>query len=189
MKVRCKGLLGNTLVALGIVLITAHLHVLPLALVHELLQDGIVVLSDSLGRHLDGAATTGLLNPGGDVLDGSLQHLDTLVLVQRLVGQDVERRSNQLDLDLVLRGVVGLSGAESILDSVDSLVAEAGNLDIGTDLGGVRSELFADILLQLLLHGLAGEFDLVPDIGVTERYQPRLVGPSSPRSGKIAART
>lgn len=176
MKVRGTGLLGNTLVALGIVLVTADLHVLPLALVHKLLEDSIVVLGDSLGRHLDGTATAGLLDLGGDVLDSSLQHLNTLVLVQRLVGQDVERRSNQFDLDLVLRGVVGLGGTESILDGVDSLVAEASHLDIGTDLGRVGSELLADVLLQLLLHGLARELDLVPDVGVTERYQPWLVG-------------
>jgi hypothetical protein len=176
MKVDCIGLLGNTLVALGIVLVTADLHVLPLALVHELLENGIIVLGDGLGRHLDGAVTTGLLDIGGDVLNSSLQHLDTLVLVQRLVGQDVKRRSNQLDLDLVLGGVVGLGGAESLLDGVDTLVAEAGDLDIGTDLGRVRGELLADVLLQLLLDGLAGELDLVPDVGVAVRYRPWLVG-------------
>jgi hypothetical protein len=31
----------------------------------------------------------------------------------------------------------------------------------------VGGELLADVLLQLLLHGLAGELDLVPDVGVT----------------------
>lgn len=177
MEVSCRSLLGNTLIALGIILITADLHVLPLTLVHELLENGIIVLGDGLGRHLDGAVTTGLLDLGGDVLDGNLKHLDTLVLVQRLVGEDVEGRSDQLDLDLVLGGVVGLGGAESLLDGVDTLVAEAGNLDIGTDLGRVGSELLADVLLQLLLHGLAGELDLVPDVGVTERY-PAMVSTS-----------
>jgi hypothetical protein len=34
----------------------------------------------------------------------------------------------------------------------------------------VRGELLADVLLQLLLDGLAGELDLVPDVGVTVRF-------------------
>jgi hypothetical protein len=38
----------------------------------------------------------------------------------------------------------------------------------------VRGELLADVLLQLLLDGLAGELDLVPDVGVTVRYRPWL---------------
>jgi hypothetical protein len=84
-----------------------------------------------------------------------------------LTGQDVQGRSNQLDLDLVLGGVVGLGGTEGILDGIDSVVTEAGNLDIGTDLGGVGSELAADVLLELLLDGLAGERDIVPDGGVS----------------------
>jgi hypothetical protein len=85
-----------------------------------------------------------------------------------LTGQDVEGRSDQLDLDLVLGGVVGLSGTEGIFDCIDSVITKAGNLDIGTDLGGVRGELAADVLLDLLLDGFAGERDIFPDRGVSK---------------------
>jgi hypothetical protein len=85
-----------------------------------------------------------------------------------LTGQDIEGRGDQLDLDLVFGGVVGLGGTEGILDGIDSVVTEAGNLDIGTDLGGVGGELAADVLLELLLDGFAGERDIFPDGGVSK---------------------
>lgn len=124
------------------------------------------MLSDGLGCHLHSAVSTVLLDALCDSLNGLLESLDTGSLVQTLAGKNIERGSHELDLDLVLGGVLFLSGAESILDGVDSIVAEAGNLDIGTDLGGVGSELAADVLLNLALDGVAGECDLVPDGGV-----------------------
>lgn len=148
------------------VLISADLGVLTLALLHELLQDRIIVLSDSLGCHLHGAATAGRLDTLFDFHDGLLKQLNTEGLIETLTGQDVERGSHQSDLDLVLGGVVGLSGTEGILDGVDSIVTEACDLDIGTDLGGVGGQLAVDVLLQLILDGFAGEGDLIPDRGV-----------------------
>lgn len=124
------------------------------------------MLSDGLGCHLHGAATAIRLDTLFDFHNGLLKQLDTEGLVETLAGQDVERRSHQSDLDLVLRGVVGLSGTEGILDGIDSIVTEAGNLDIGTDLGGVGGQLAVDVLLQLTLDGIAREGDLVPDVGV-----------------------
>lgn len=149
------------------VLVTADLLVLPLSLLHELLENGVVVLSDGLGRHLNDAVTIGLLNVGGDSLNTGFQHLNTKVLVQTLAGQNIQGRSHQLDLDLVVGGVLDLRGAQCFFDSVDSFVAEAGDLDVRTDLGGVGGELLADVLLQLLLDSFAGEFGLVPDFRVT----------------------
>ena len=160
-------LLRNSLIAVRLALVTADLHVLPLTLVHKFLENGIVVLGDSLGRHLDTAVTTGLLDLGSNLLDRDLQHLNALVLVQALVGQDVEGRSHQLDLNLVLGSVVGFGSTQSFLHGVDSIVTEAGNLDIGTNLSRMGSELLADVLLQLLLDGGAGELDVVPNVGVT----------------------
>lgn len=160
-------LLRNTLVALRLALVSANLLVLPLALLHELLQSSIVVLGDRLGCHLDSAVTVGSLDLGSNLLNSGLEHLDAEVLVQALAGQDVQWGSHQLDLDLALGGVVRLGSAERLLDGVDTIVAKAGDLDIGADLCGVRGELLADVLLKLLLHGFAGELDLGPDIGVS----------------------
>ena len=164
-------LLGDTLVTLGTALITANFLVLTLALLHKLLQNSIIVLGDGLGRHLHGQVTTGSLDLSIDSLDSGLKLLDTKVLVETLAGQDVQRRGHKLDLDLVLGCVLGLGGAQGVLDGDDTLVAEAGNLDIGTDLGRGGGELLADVLLQLLLDGLAGEVDLIPDLGVTKKRQ------------------
>lgn len=152
--------------ALG-VLITANLLVLPLAFLHEFSKNRIIVLGDSLGGHLDGAVTAGSLDVRTNLLNRGLQHLDTDSLVQTLAGEDIEGRSHKSDLDLVLGGVVGLGGAQGGLDGVDSIVAEASDLDIGTDLGGVGSELLADVKLKLVLHGVAVELGVIPDIGVT----------------------
>ena len=148
--------------------VSADLLVLPLALLHEFLKSSVVVLGDSLGGHLDGAVTVGRLDLRRNLLNRGLQLLDTEVLVQALAGQNIQRRSHQLDLDLALRGVVRLRGTEGFLDSVDAIVAKAGNLDIGTDLGGVGGELAADVLLELLLDGFAGERDIFPDGGVSK---------------------
>lgn len=126
------------------------------------------MLGDSLGGHLDGAVTVGRLDLRRNLLNRGLQLLDTEVLVQALAGQNIQRRSHQLDLDLALRGVVRLRGTEGFLDSVDAIVAKAGNLDIGTDLGRVGSELLADVLLKLLLRGFAWELDLLPYVRVSE---------------------
>jgi hypothetical protein len=84
-----------------------------------------------------------------------------------LAGQNVQRRSNKLDLDLALGGVLGLGGAKGVFDSIDSLITKAGNLDIGTDLSGVGSELAADVQLELVLDGVARECDLIPNGGVS----------------------
>ena len=148
------------------VLITANLLVLTLALLHELSENCIIVLSDSLGRHLHGAVTAGSLDARSDLLNCNLKHLNTHGLVQTLAGQDIKGRSYQLDLDLVLGGVVGLGNTEGSLDSVDSIITEAGHLNIGTNLGGVGSELLADIKLKLLLDSVAVELCVIPDIGV-----------------------
>lgn len=160
-------LLRNTLITFR-VFISADLGVLTLALLHKLLEDRIVVLSDGLGCHLHGAATAVRLDTLFDFHNSRLEQLNAEGLVETLAGQDVERRSHQSDLDLVLGGVVGLSGTEGILDGIDSIVAEAGNLDIGTDLGRMGGQLAADVLLQLALDGIAREGDLIPDVGVPE---------------------
>jgi len=161
-----RHLLRNIGVALRVVFVSANLLVLPLALLHKLSEDGVVVLGDGLGRHLDGAVTVGLLDLRRDLLNRRLQHLNTQALVQALAGQYVQRRSHQLDLDLVVGGVVGLGSTESLLDGIDSIVTEAGDFDIGTDLSRVGSEPLGDVLLELLLYGFGGELDVVPDIGV-----------------------
>lgn len=153
--------------ALG-VLVAADFLVLPLALLHKFRENSIVVLSDSLRGHLHGAVTAGGLDVRGDLLDRCLQRLDTQGLVKTLAGQDVEGGSHELDLDLVLLGVVGLGSTQGSLNGVDSIVAEAGDLDIGTDLGGVGGQLLTDVQLKLLLDGLAVELGVIPDIGVAE---------------------
>lgn len=161
-----RHLLGNIGVAVRVILVSADLLVLTLALLHELGEDGVIVLGDGLGCHLHGAVAVGFLDVGRDLLNRGLQHLDTKGLVQALAGQDVQRRGHKLDLDLVLGGVVGLGGTEGRLDGVNSVIAEAGDFDIGTDLSGVGGKLLANVILELLLHGLRGELDIVPDIGV-----------------------
>lgn len=42
-----------------------------------------------------------------------------------VTGHTVEGRRHQLDLDLVVGGVLGLGGAQGLLDGVDALVPEA----------------------------------------------------------------
>lgn len=81
-------------------------------------------------------------------------------------GKDVKRRRDELDLDGGIWGVLGLSLAECLLDGVDSLVSEAGNLDVGADLGGLGSKTLGDVGGELLLDNVGGKLDSVPDIGV-----------------------
>lgn len=125
------------------------------------------MLSDGLRCHLHGAVTAVRLDALCDSHNGVLQSLDTSSLIQTLAGQNVQRRSNKLDLDLALGGVLGLGGAKGVFDSIDSLITKAGNLDIGTDLSGVGSELAADVQLELVLDGVARECDLIPNGGVS----------------------
>jgi len=78
----------------------------------------------------------------------------------------VEGRRHKSALDLSLSRVAGLGGAESGLDRIDALVGEAGDLDIGTNLGRLGSETLADIGLELVSDGLAGEGDVLPNVGI-----------------------
>jgi hypothetical protein len=65
--------------------------------------------------------------------------------------------------------VAGLGSAQSTLDGVDAVVAEAGDLNIGPDLGRLRRQPLANVRLELLGDRLARELDVVPDIGVAAR--------------------
>lgn len=184
-------LFGNTLVTLGLALVSADLCVFTLTLVHKLLEGGIVVLGDGLRRHLRDADTSRSLDSALNALNGLLEHLDTRGLIQALAGQDVQWRSNQLNLDLVFDGVVGFRGTERFLDSVDSIVAEASNFNVGTDLGGVRRKLLADIVHQLPPDSIARELNVVPQFRVpkqideSEKYRETLHPVKSLRDGKL----
>jgi len=92
--------------------------------------------------------------------------LSTGAIVQHL---HIERRRNQPALDLGLGRVAGLGRAQSGLDGVDALVAEAGDLDVGADLGRLGRELLADVGLELLGVSFARELDVGPDVGVAAR--------------------
>lgn len=78
----------------------------------------------------------------------------------------IKRGGHKSAFDLGVLGVTSLRSAESSLDRIDTLITEARNLDIGTDLGGLRSQTLADVGLELLSDGLGGELDIIPDIGV-----------------------
>ncbi len=65
-----------------------------------------------------------------------------------------------------LLGVTGLGGAQSRLDGVDTLVAEAGDFDIGTDLGWLGGQALANVRLELIGGRLARESNTIPDFGV-----------------------
>ena len=82
-------LLGNTLVTLGLALVSADLRVFTLTLIHEFLEDGIIVLGDGLRCHLGDADTSRSLDSGLNALNGLLEHFDTNGLIQALAGQDV----------------------------------------------------------------------------------------------------
>ena len=79
-----KGLLvdGNNAILFALVLVAADFLVLALALVHEGLELGIVVLGDSLGGHLDRAGTASCGDGLGDFLDGLFEDGDTNGLVE-----------------------------------------------------------------------------------------------------------
>lgn len=136
---------GNNAILFALVLVAADFLVLALALVHESLELGIVVLGDSLGGHLDGAGTASCGDGLGNLLDGFFEDSDTDGLVEGLRGEDVERGRDELDLDLGVFGVAGLGLAQGRLDSVDALVAEAGDFDIGTDLCGLGCQTLANV--------------------------------------------
>lgn len=130
------------------------------------MQLGVIALGDSLGLHLDCQVAAGALNAFADVDNRVLQALNADRLIQAGARQNIQRGRYQLDLDLGIGGVAGLGGAQGSLNGVDALVAEAGDLDIGTDLGGLGSETLADISLEFLGDGLAGEGNVVPNLGV-----------------------
>lgn len=156
----------DVVIALADTLVTADLGVLTLPLLHERLELGVIALGDGLGLHLDGQVAAGGLDALSDVDDGLLQSADTQALVQACAGEDIQRWRHKLDLDLGVVVVLGLGSAERSLDGIDTLVAEAGNLNIGSDLGGLRSESLADVELQLIRDRLAGEGDVVPHLRV-----------------------
>lgn len=81
----------------------------------------------------------------------------------------VERGRYKSALDLGLGCVASLGRAQSLLDGVDALIAEAGDLDIGTDLGRLGCQALSDVRLQLLGGSLAGELDVIPNVGVAMR--------------------
>jgi hypothetical protein len=78
----------------------------------------------------------------------------------------VERRRHQAALDLGIGRVTGLGGAQGRLDGINAVVAEAGDLDVGANLGRLGSELLANVRLELFSNGLAGELDVLPNIGI-----------------------
>lgn len=93
----------------------------------------------------------------------------------------VERGGYKPALDLSLGCVASLGRAQSLLDGVDALIAEAGDLDVGTDLGRLRCQALSDVGLELLRGGLAGELDVIPNIGVAMRKKSQRV--VVPRTG------
>ena len=157
---------GDVLVAVAHTLIAADFGVLALALLHQGLELGVIALGDSLGLHLDCQVAACRFNAVADLDNGILQAGNTDSLIQACAGENVERRRHKLDLDLGFLSVLGLSCAKSGLDSIDSLVTEAGDLDIGSDLGGLGCESLADVGLELLGSDLVGEGDVVPNLGV-----------------------
>jgi hypothetical protein len=136
---------GNNAIFFALVLVSADFLVLALALIHESLELGIVVLGNSLGGHLDGAGTASCGDSLGDLLDGFFEDSDTDGLVESLRGENVERRRDKLDLDLGVLGVASLSLAQGGLDGVDSFITEAGDFDIGTNLCGLGCQALANV--------------------------------------------
>lgn len=104
---------GDALVGFTQALVTADFRVLPLTLLHECLELGIVRLGDGLGLHLDVELSACALDACSDVDDGLLEQCDTHALVQALAGEDVQRWGHQLDLDLVV-GCVARLGAPAM---------------------------------------------------------------------------
>lgn len=141
----CLDGLRDVVVAVGNTLITADFGVLALTLLHQGLQLSVVTLRHGLGLHLHDQVAASPLDARADVDDGLLQPADTRALVYAGVGEDVERRRDQLDLDLCLLSVLLLGLAKRGLDGVDTLVSKARDLDIGSDLGGLGCEALADV--------------------------------------------
>ena len=138
-------LVDDVLVRVGLRLISGNLLVLARTLLHQCLQLGVIVLGDGLWLHLDDAASSVGLNVLLDVDNSLLKSGNTEVLLQAGRGEDVEWWGDELDLDLSLRGVAGLSGAKCGLDCVDALISEAGNLNIGADLCWLWGKALSDI--------------------------------------------
>lgn len=166
----CLDSIGDVLVAVAHTLVTTDFGVLAFALLHESLKLGVIALGNGLGLHSHCEVATGFLNVLLDPHDSLLQALDAEVLVEAGVCENVKRWGHKSDLDLHFLGVIGLSGAESSLDSVDTLVAVACDVNVGADLGRLRCESLADVELDLIGNRLAGKGDIVPDFGVTGRY-------------------
>lgn len=166
-RFKCSDRVGDVVVALTDTLVTTDLSVLTFTLLHECLKLGIITLGNGLRLHLDTEAAPSSLDALADIEDCLLKAFDTDVLVETCAGQDVEWGRNQLNLNLGLLGVASLRGAESSLDGIDAFVAEAGNLDIGTDLGGLRCETLADVELELVGNRSGRECDVIPDLGVS----------------------
>lgn len=158
--------LRDVVVTVADTLVTANFSVLTLSLLHQCLQLGVIALRNGLGLHLDGKVATGSLNGSPDVDDGLFQTSDTLGLISACASKHIQRRRNKSDLDLHALCVLGLGGSERGLDSIDTLIAEAGDFDVGTDLGGLRGESLADVQLQLVVDDLVRECDLLPHLGV-----------------------
>jgi hypothetical protein len=164
---KCSDRVGNVVVALTHTLVTTDFSVLTLTLLHECLKLGVITLGNGLGLHLDAETASSSLDALADIEDCLLKTFDTDVLVETCAGQDVKRRRNQLDLDLGLLGVASLSSAKSGLDGIDTFVAEAGDLDIGTDLGGLGCKTLADVELKLIGNWGGRECDVIPDLRVS----------------------
>lgn len=157
---------GDIIVALADTLVTANLGVLAFPLLHKRLELGVIRLCDGLGLHLDGQLAAGGLDVLPDLHDRLFQHLDTGLLDQSGARQDVQRRRHQLDLDLGVLSVSRLGSSQSSLDGIDAVISKAGDLDIGSDFGGLGCESLADVGLELLGDGVAGELNVFPHIGV-----------------------
>lgn len=141
----CSHILRGVVVAFADTLVSADFGIFAFPLLHEGLQLGIVGVRNSLRIHLDDEVTASLLDAGSNVHNGLLQPGDTGVLVEAGVGQDVERRRNKPDFDLVVFGVASLGCAQGSLDGVDTLVLEACYFDVGADLCGLGSQALSDV--------------------------------------------
>ena len=93
----CKSRLGLSsrrtnlaLVARALILVTADLLVLTLALLHERCKLSIIVLGNGTGCHLDLAVTASFCDARLDVFDSLLESGDTGALVKALGGEDYD---------------------------------------------------------------------------------------------------
>lgn len=176
---------GDIVVGFTDTLVAADLGILPLALLHEGLKFSVVGLGDCLGLHLDCEPATRRLDTCPDIENGLLESRDALILVQALASEDIQRRGNQLYLDLVFFVVTGFGAPGAIdvstqsqsterqnrlpkgrLDSVNAVVAKACHLDVCAELCRLRGQPLGNVALQFLLDRRAGEFDVGPNIRV-----------------------